>query len=237
MRRALALAASAALIIIGGCGFGSYEKRLEMTIEDMKYQDRLNRLLTAPLKGKFEEMSIYLRPPKNLAQTKEWMLAPVEEGKFDLDASFLEPQKQSMHVLVRIKQPKSAGKKGAAPKVDTANRANFNADVFAVLNEFYKPPEDLSPTKVKSETKRANDYKFQTITVGDKNVQIYLYKHEPYDVALIFEYPKSQQADVFSKIGLCLESLAVGEKARRYFAGATTEEEATQQTGAAGPPI
>lgn len=235
MRRVSALFATTALLILGGCGLGSYEARLNKTLEDMKYQDRLNRLLMPQVKGKFEELAIYLRPPKNLAQTKEWMLAPIEPGKFDLDASFLEPQKQSMHVLARVKRAKSPGKKAAPTPADSVDRTNFNGDVLAILNEFYKPPEDLAATKFKAETKKANEYKYQTIAVGDKNVQIYLYKKEPYDVALIFEYPKAEQANVFSKIGLCLESFAVGEKARRYFAGATTEEEATQQSGSSGP--
>jgi hypothetical protein len=138
-------------------------------------------------------------------------------------------------VLARVKKPKST-KKAAPTPADTADRSNFNADVFYILNESYKPPEELTPNKSKSETKKSNEYKYQTITVGDKTVQIYVYKKEPYDVALIFEYPKAEQASVFSKIGLCLESFAVGEKARRYFAGATTEEEASQQpTGPSGP--
>jgi hypothetical protein len=236
MRRVLALFATTGLLLLAGCGLGSYETRLNKTLEDMKYQDRLNKLLMPAQKGKFEELSVYLRPPKNLAQTKEWQLAPSEPGKFDVEASFLEAKKQSMHVLVRVKRPKTPGKKAAPSAADNVDRTNFVGDVLLILNESFKPPEDLTPNKFKTEKKRANEYRYQAITLGDKNVQIYLYKVEPYEVALVFEYPKSEQADVFSKIGLCLESFATGEKARRYFAGATTEEEASQQAAPSGGP-
>src|SRR5690348_8519816 len=98
MRRVLVIAASAALLLIVGCGLHSYETRLDQTLANMRYQDRLNRMLQPPLtKGKWEELSLYLRPPKNLVPAKEWQLSPTDPGKFDLEASLLEPQKQSMH--------------------------------------------------------------------------------------------------------------------------------------------
>jgi hypothetical protein len=90
-------------------------------------------------------------------------------------------------------------------------------------------------TKFKSETKKKNPYKFHTITVNDKNIEIYFFKLEPYDVALVFEYLKSEQANLFSKIGLCLESFAVGDRARRLFSGGTGEEESSEE--GAGPAV
>jgi hypothetical protein len=234
MRRVLALLlGTATLLYIAGCGAKSYETRLDETLNDMKYQDRLNRLLLPPLEKKWHEMSIYLRPPKNLVQSKAWALAPTEPGKFDLEASFNEPSKQDMHVLVRVKRSKGASKKGAAPNpADTVDRTNFTGDVLAVLNDTYKPAEELVITKFKAETKKKNEYKFQAITANDKNIQIYFYKQEPYDVALVFEYPKSEQASLFSKIGLCLESFAVGERAGRIFAGKNGDEESSEDPGA-----
>ena len=55
---------------------------------------------------------------------------------------------------------------------------------------------------------------------------MYLYgdKNDPYEVALIFEYPKAEHNTVNPKIRLCLESFAVGDKAKRAFAGGETEE-------------
>jgi len=220
MRRVLAMLGTMALLVLGGCGAKSYDKRMDQTLENIRYQDRLNRLLIPALsQGKWQELSIYLRPPKNLAQTKAWMLAETEEGKFDQQASFAEGKKQSMHVLARVKRAKTPGKKAApAPTVD---RTNFNGDVLAVLNESYKPPEDLDIAKFKNK----NDFKYHTFQMNDRSVEVYLYnKKGPYEVALIFEYPRKEQAELFKKIELCLESFAVGEQARRRFSGATEEE-------------
>jgi len=234
MRRVLALLATTALLIVAGCGVKSYETRLDSTLQDMQYQDRLNKLLQPALtKGKWEELSIYLRPPKSLVQSKAWSLAPTEPGKFDLEASFAEPPKQDMHVLARVKRPKGTTKKGAPSPADTVNRTDFAGDVLYVLNDYYKPADELVITKFKTETRKKNEYKFHAFTANDKTVQIYLYKHEPYDVALIFEFPKSEQAELFTKIGLCLESFAVGDKARRSFNGAT-EEEASEEAAPTG---
>jgi len=238
MQRVLALLlATATLLYIAGCGAKSYETRLDETLNDMKYQDRLNKLLLpAMTKDKWQEMSIYLRPPKSLVQSKAWALAPTEPGKFDLEASFNEPSRQDMHVLVRVKRAKGASKKGAPNPADTVDRTNFSGDVLAVLNDTYKPADELVITKFKAETKKKNEYKFQTITANDKTIQIYFYKQEPYDVALIFEYPKSEQANLFSKIGLCLESFAVGERARRLFSGKSGDEESSEESGPPGVP-
>ena len=39
-------------------------------------------------------------------------------------------------------------------------------------------------------------------------------KNDPYEVALIFEYPRSEHTNLFGKIDLCLESFALGNKAQ-----------------------
>jgi len=235
MRRILVVLAGAVLFLAVGCGLHSYEARLTQTLDNMKYQDRLNRMLQPPqTKGKWEEVSVYLRPPKSLVQAKEWQLSPTEPGKFDLEASLLEPQKQSMHVLVRVKRAKPTGKKTPTP-ADTVDRSDFNRDVLAVVNDSYKPPEDLTTAKFKPESAKSNDYKYLTTTIDGRNVQVYFLKKDNYDVALIFEYPKTEQANLFSKIKLSLETFAVGEKARRYFSGASSEEEATGQGGPSAP--
>jgi hypothetical protein len=239
MRRVLAMMATAALLIAGGCGSKSYDERLARTLDEMRYRKRLDENLMPPVTGnKFDQvLQIYLRPPKNLDMAKEFQLTQVEPGKFDLEATFLEPEKQSLHVLARYKPKSVAKKKGAPTPADTAVRGDFVGDVLALVNTVY-PTVELAPNKLKSETKKkptsavGNDYKWTTFTVDGKNVQIWFYKKSDYDVALIFEYPTAQQASLFPKIGLCLESFAVGEKARRQFAGQGTEEEAAP--GAAG---
>src|SRR4051794_989920 len=107
MRRLLAMMATAALLIAGGCGSKSYDERLARTLDEMRYRKRLDENLMPPVTGnKIEQMLIYLRPPKSLALAKEFQLTQVEPGKFDLEATFLEPEKQGLHVLARRKLPK-----------------------------------------------------------------------------------------------------------------------------------
>src|SRR4051812_5180306 len=140
MRRAWAILATVGLMAIAGCG-SSYDIRMNKTLEDMRYRKRLDdNLMPAQSKGKFEELMIFIRPPKDLQPAKEFLLPIPEPGKFDLEASFLENQKggespggdaqpegsgeakapkssakQSLHVLARVKRPKGAAKKKAEP--------------------------------------------------------------------------------------------------------------------------
>ena len=121
MKRVVTVVVGAGLVLVIGCGTQNYEYRLEHTIDQMKYQRRLNDNLTEPsTKGTLEELQIYLRPPKTMtgpAQT--FQLAALEPGKFDVEASFIEPEKQSLHVLARVEQPKTPAKKGV-PKARIA---------------------------------------------------------------------------------------------------------------------
>lgn len=242
MRRLLAMLLTASCLVGAGCGSKSYEERLTRTLADMKYQKRLNDNLMPPPKreqGKYEELFIYIRPPKNMvpSSSKEFLLYPaIEPGKFDLEGSFIEDKKQtpSLHVLARIKKPKEQAKKKAAPTAaDTANRGEFNTDVLAIINAVYSTDLDLA--KFKDVTEKRNTFKHHTLDVNDRNVQIYLYgrKDDSHQVALIFEYPKAEQQALVSKIKLCLESFAVGNRARSLYAGGGEEGEAAGG-GAAG---
>ncbi len=84
----------------------------------MDYDARLNKqLMPAATKPKWDELLIHVRPPREMVQAKEFLLTAPEPGKFDLEASFYEPQKKdeaaktvNLHVLARIKQPKNAPK-------------------------------------------------------------------------------------------------------------------------------
>ena len=222
MRRVLAMLATTALLLAGGCGGKSYDIRLDKTLERMKYEKRLNDNLIAAPKGKFETLLIFIRPPKNLAgPTKEFQLTALEPGKFDLTESFLEKDKQNLHVLARVKQPKDAAKKKAAAKAEAASpAASSSADVVAILNSVYGVELDLA--KAKEDTKKEiNVFKHLTFEGNGKIVQLYLnvVKNAPYEVALIFEYPKTEQANLVSKIELCLESFATGEQAPQGVRG------------------
>lgn len=229
MRRVMALVATTILVLSGGCGSKSYEYRLDTTLESMRYNKRLDEnLMPPPAKGiaPFEELSIFLRPPKNLAQSKEFQMTVLEPGQFDLQSSFYEENKQNLHVLARVKKPKqSASKKAPAPTpAETAVRGEFNRDVVGLVGNVYGVADDLGIEKFKEVSKKANKFRFHTFATNDKNVQVYLYKSDPHEVALIFDYPKSEQASLASKINLALESFAVGPKAKNRYAGGEVDE-------------
>ncbi len=223
MKRA-AVVLGVTLVLILGCGTQSYEARLEKTIDNMKYQKRLDdNLGAAATKGKLEELQIYVRPPKNMTgPTQTFQLTVIEPGKYDVESSFIGPEKQSLHILARVKRPKTPSKK--APTKAETPRGEFNSDVVELIKNVYGAELDLS--KFKDETKLINTFKYHLLDLNAKNVQIYLYggKNSPHEVALIFEYPKAEHNAVNPKIGLCLDSFAVGDKAKRAFAGGETED-------------
>jgi hypothetical protein len=241
MRRVWAILASACLLAVCGCG-NSYDIRMNKTLEDMRYRKRLDDNLTpAPTKGKFEELMIFVRPPKNLQQAKEFLLPLPETGKFDLEASFLESQKggaapegagdslkQSLHILARVKRPKNAKK-----KVEPVNRGDFSRDVLALLNGAFAPPTELTIDKFKETSKKSNTFKQYAFAVNGKNIQVFLYvpKNNPYEVALIFEYPSTEHANLYSKIELCLESFAEGNRARHAFSGGVGPDQGAEGSG------
>jgi hypothetical protein len=232
MRRVLALAATTTLVLAGGCGGEKYEFRLNKTLEEMRYRKRLDdNLNPAATKGRLEQNLIFIRPPKGLSTepAKDFQLTVLEPGKFDVSESFYEKDKQNLHILARVKRPKGpAGKKGAQAEQAQAVRGEFVGDVLAVLGSVYNV--DLDPAKVKEETKRNNKFKHLTFEANGKNIQVYFYgaKTSQYEVALIFEYPKSEQASLVSKIDLTLGSFGVGERARRAFNGSVSEEEGAE---------
>jgi hypothetical protein len=247
MRRVWVLLATASLVAAWGCG-NSYNFRLERTLDDMRYLKRLDDNLTpAPTKGKLEELLIFVRPPKNLQPAKEFLLPLPDPSKFDLAISFLESQaasevqqpsegptgaeaakstggpKQSLHMIARVKRPKNPN---AKKKEEPVVRGEYIRDVLALLNAAYAPPEELTPEKFKETKKKLNTFRHHSFDVGGKNIQVFLYvpKNDPYEVALVFEYPKSEHSNLFSKIELCLESFAVGLRARNAFSGGVAPE-------------
>jgi hypothetical protein len=223
------------LLLAAGCGGQSYAHRLDRTLEEMRYRKRLDANLMPPVtKTKLEGMQIFVRPPKNLAQSKEFLLTVLEPGKFDDAESFTETDKQAlMHVLARVKLPKAPAKKGA-PEAPTAARGDFTSDVIALLNGVYNI--EIDATKAKEESKRSNKFKHLAFEANAKNVQVYLFGNKTaHEVALIFEYPKSEQAALVNKIDLSLEAFATGDRARRSFTGSVSEEELSGEGGPASP--
>jgi hypothetical protein len=241
MRRACVILASACCLLIGGCR--DYDLRLGKTLEEMKYQQRLEKNLEkAPLKGSLQGELIYVRPPKGLSgPTKAFTLTVVEPGKFDLENSFIdEAKKASLHLLARHKKPKAPPKKGAPP-VAAAARGDFTNEVIELVKAAYGV-EDLTPAKFKPAVKRhegrENAYKEAKLDLNTKEVLVYLYgdKNGPYNVAMIFEYPKEELNNLSPKIGLSLEAFAVGDAANKAFSGGG-EEGAGEDGGDSGQSV
>jgi hypothetical protein len=228
MKRAFAVLAGLCLLLVLGCH--DYDVRLEETLDEMRYQKQLDdNLSDAPTKGLLQQELIYVRPPLGLTgPTKTFSLTVVEPGKFDLENSFIDQAKQaSLHILARHKKPKSAAPKKGPGSAEPPPRGDFTAEVIELVKIAYGA--ELEPSQFKSETKahkgRENKYGFAKLDLATKDVQIYLYgeKNGPYNVALIFECPKDQVGSLSPKISRCLEAFAVGEAARRAFAGGDSE--------------
>jgi hypothetical protein len=107
------------LVAAIGCGRENYQKRIDAQLEKLRYDRRVEKsLMKPPTDKKFDDLSIFVRPPKEETQAKAGQL-PVTEGQFDLDASFTDKSDSALHVLARVKMPKKAAAKGApapAPK-------------------------------------------------------------------------------------------------------------------------
>jgi hypothetical protein len=227
MRRVWVVITSALLVAGIGCGRKSYEERLDKTVEKLKYDRRLKQnLMDPPNEKKFQDLSIYLRAPKEQALAKTGQL-PVTEGLFDLDASFNDKTESSLHVLARVKMPKKAPAKGAPPPPALPPRGEFVGEVLGVLSTLYNSPEALQTPKFSDEVtpKAKNRFKRLIFAANDKEVKLYTYKEGIHEVALIFVYDSKIKGVISSKIELCLDSFAVGEKAKRLYSGGAADEE------------
>ena len=244
MKRAFGILAGLCLVLVIGCS--AYDSRLQQTLEELRYRKRLNdNLIEAPTKGKLQELAIYVRPPRNLkGPTQTFTMTVVEPGKFDLENSFIDQDKQeSMHLLARVVRPKAPNAKKGAAQPEPTPRGKFFDDVSELIKTVYGV--DLEPGQLKPETKkhgaRTNTYKGTTINLTAKKVQVYFYGDEKskYQVALIFEYPEAAHNSINPKIGLSLESFGVGEAAVRAFQGGSELEggEEGAEGGGQPPPI
>jgi len=240
MNRALAMLMCAGLLVALAVGCGDYDFRLNKTLEEMKYQEKLKKnLAEASTKGRLEQLGIYIRPPLNMSgPTQTFALTTLEPGRFDVENSFIDSGTQAaLHVLARVKQPQTT-KKG---KTAEAPRGVFQSEVLDIVKAVYGLAPDAA-LKLKDETRRqgnrSNTFKGVTFDLEAKRVQVYFYgdKNTAYEVALIFEYPKTEHANLNPKIGYCLESFATGQAAKRAFAGSDTEAGEDGGEGAGTPP-
>lgn len=233
MRRLLTLSIPGALILGFGCT-QRYETRMEKTITELKYERELNKYLDpAPAEGKLKELDIYIRPPKGLVASKEFLLPGVQPGQFDVERTFHEGTKSLLHVLARKKMPKKAPAKGAPAEPPVA-RGEFNADVLAVLRGAFGEDENIALEKFKDDPHKANKFRRAIFTANGKKVEVFLAKVEPYDIAMIYAFDPADEKTIDPKIRYSLEAFALGEKAKGKYSG-NTEAEAEAATAAATP--
>ncbi len=225
MKRALAMLVGAGILVAVGIGCGDYDFRLNKTLEEMKYRKKLDdNLGVAVAKGRLEQLAVFLRPPLDLqGPTQAFALTVLEPGRFDVENSFIDQGKaESLHVLGRVKQPKQPNAKKTQTAAEAA-RGDFKTEVVEIIKGVYGV--DLAVGQFKDETKRhgnrSNTFKAKALDLEGKKLQIYFYgdKNSPYEVALIFEYPPAEHPTLNPRIGYCLESFAVGDPAKRAFAG------------------
>ena len=226
MRRWCLLLLASSLVFASACGRESYTKRLDFTLTRMKRNQRIERNLNPAPKGdkKFTDLSIYVRPPKDELPTKTGQL-PVAEGQFDLDASFVDKAGPTLHTLARVKLPKKAPTKGAPPPPPPAARGDFARDVLAILASEFNSPEGLTNPKFVDENKLGNRFKRLVVLANEKEVKLYTFKQDNYDVALIFVYDPKLRGALSPKIDLCLETFATGPKATRNYNGNEPDDE------------
>jgi hypothetical protein len=228
MRRMTAVMVWGVVVLTFGCS-NRYDERTRLTIEKMKYERKVNEnLQLAPTDGPLKDKDIYVRAPKPLEPSKEPSLGSVQPGMFDAAESFYDKTNTFLHVLARVKTPKKAPAKGAPPE-PVVPRQPFNADVLAQLKSVYGDDENIAIEKFKDDSVRPPvatpiTYKKGIFTANGKTVEAYIYKGEPYEVALIFVYDPADRVPMGAKIRLALESFAVGSKAKVKYSGSSGEE-------------
>ena len=198
----------------------------------MKYQKKLDDNLTdAPTKGKLEELQIYVRPPKNMTgPTQTFQMTVVEPGKFDVESSFIEQDKQSLHLLARVKRPKTPSKKAPTP-AETTPRGDFNTDVVELVKNVYGTELEVA-VQGREEAEQhvqGQDDRPERQERADLSLR---QQDQPLRGGPDLRVSQGRAQRINPKIGLCLESFAVGEKARRAFAG---RGETDDEVGGEGP--
>lgn len=225
MKRVLGILAGMSIALVIGCA-EPYDIRLRTTVENMRYQQTLDKNLEkAPDGSNLKTTGIYVRPPLGLKGPAQAFVLPViEPGKFDITDSFIDQEKQaSLHIVARDNRPKPAAKKGGAPAPPKAARGDFTADVLDLVKSAYSV--DFDAAQLKSESKahgrKSNTYKTKTLDANTKEVQVWIIgdKNSTAQVALIFDYPKESRNSLSSPINYCLQSFGMGREAESLYAG------------------
>jgi hypothetical protein len=240
MRRASAVLLTATLLLCVGCGRRSYDLRLEHTLDDLRYRQRLDQfLIPAPTDPKFKDFPMYIRPPKGMTLSSQFVMlndADLPPGQFDMSVSFTS-RSGNLHVFARRKAaPKPTGKDAPQVPVPTEPQRPFEPEVLRILAEVY-PAEALQTPNFANETKKPNEYRRLIFrSPNDNVVRVYLYKRDQYDVALIWDIPAAEDANatLATARDLTLQSFAVGNRANNYFSGSMSESERSEAASESG---
>ncbi len=224
MKRVLALCLSASSLLALGClGASSYDLRLEKTLENMKYQQKLDQSLSPAVQGQLKDLGVYVRPPKELAPVPA--VLPAAPGAFDAVESFSGAQggvPLQLHILARLKQPpKAQAKPGQAAPPPAASRANFTGDVQAVLNSHYAGAVPVGG-KLDTVNERGRSYQKQKFpSPTGSTVDVYYLEDGNHQVALVWDIAPAaaNSPAVEPGIRLTTGSMAVGRKAANLFSG------------------
>ena len=242
MRRVSTVILGASTLLAFGCGWHSYETRLNATIARMEYLRRLDQFLAGPPEDKrFQDLMVFIRPPKGMSLAKTFLMADLKPGTYDLPASFVGEvggKTQNLHLLIRRKGPKKPPAKGAPPE-PAVERGPFEQDVLALLAGSFGASDAIAEPKYQTENKKGgNSFRrlFFNASTGN-TVQAYFLKKEPYEVALVWDLPQEVVKENAQRTAreLCLQSFALGDRARKFFGGDISEEESSSGTISAPP--
>lgn len=232
MRRLPALATFFVLSLpVLGCGYSSYEARLEATQGRLKDDMILNQQLYSAAQGEFAENSIFLRVPQGMAQQPEFELIPLNPDAFEVAASFTSQSANAnyaLHVLAR-RDSQDPPNPEEPPR---PARGDFRSDVVNVLAQVYGPEIASAPIEQVNKTvwprsDVAPPVSFERLTMTDRNLQLihlYFYKEESgnanYEAALIWEFPSGEAPTASpNPVDLTLGTFAVGQRAASRFSG------------------
>ena len=168
MRRLLVLGLSTVTLFVAGCGVASYESRLEKTLNDRKYQLKLNENLSSAPQEKYKEARIWVRPPKALTKAPTFLLTPAP-GQWEIEDSYSgapTPEKvdgnpapalppMRMHILARVKPKDTKKKKGEEPEPPKAERGKFIDDVRNLLSSELGPRSGDQWPQGRNQTRQA----------------------------------------------------------------------------------
>jgi hypothetical protein len=222
MKRGSVLLWGVGLLAIGGCGLRDYERRMDETLEAMKYRQRMDQYLDpASQDPRLKDFGLYLRAPRGMSLAGQFQMADIPEGQYDLAATYFGTTNGSLHVLGRRKAAKKASSKNAPEPA--AQRGKFRDDVLNLLAGVYSGGDPSQLPKPQPVTKRHHKYDRLIFTSPANNnlIQAYLLSEDSYEVALVWDTPAGMDKDATLNRArdMTLEALEVGRKALREFGG------------------